>query len=99
MADGWSMGVLQGEANWPGDPMGLALTAAGRSDLRARLAKDVSDLRQQASESARGDYLDFVTDIVFRTAAYGAVGLIAAAEDAQRAVDAAGRTRVQATVQ
>jgi phosphatidylglycerophosphate synthase len=37
--------------------------------------------RATGSESARGDYLDFVTDIVFRTAAYGAVGLIAAAED------------------
>jgi hypothetical protein len=58
------MGVLQGEANWPGDPVGLALTAAGRSDLRARLAKDVSDLRQQASESARGDWRIFTLPVL-----------------------------------
>jgi len=53
------MGVLKGDTNWPGDPMVLALTAAGRADLRARLAKDVGDLRQQAAESAHGDWRIF----------------------------------------
>ena len=58
------MGVLKGDTSWPGDPMGLALTAAGRADLRARLAKDVSDLRQQASESARGDWRIFTLPVL-----------------------------------
>jgi len=58
------MGVLKGDTNWPGDPMGLALTGAGRADLRARLAKDVSDLRQQATESAQGDWRIFTLPVL-----------------------------------
>src|SRR5215470_10349394 len=58
------MGVLKGDASWPGDPVSLALTAAGRADLRARLAKEVSDLRQQASESARGDWRIFTLPVL-----------------------------------
>ena len=58
------MGVLNGDASWPGDPLSLALTAAGRADLRARLAKDVGDLRQQASESARGDWRIFTLPVL-----------------------------------
>ena len=58
------MGVLKGDTTWPGDPMGLALTAAGRSDLRARLAKDVGDLRQQATESAQGDWRIFTLPVL-----------------------------------
>jgi hypothetical protein len=58
------MGVLKGDATWPGDPMGLALTAAGRADLRARLAKDVGDLRQQATESAQGDWRIFTLPVL-----------------------------------
>jgi hypothetical protein len=58
------MGALKGDTSWPGDPMGLALTAAGRADLRQRLAKDVSDLRQQASESARGDWRIFTLPVL-----------------------------------
>lgn len=58
------MGVLQGDTDWPGNPMGLALTAAGRADLRARLAKDVADLRQQAAESAHGDWRIFTLPVL-----------------------------------
>ena len=58
------MGVLNGDTNWPGDPTGLALTGAGRADLRARLAKDVSDLRQQATESAQGDWRIFTLPVL-----------------------------------
>jgi len=58
------MGVLEGETAWPADSTGLALTAAGRADLRARLAKDVADLRQQASESVRGDWRIFTLPVL-----------------------------------
>jgi hypothetical protein len=58
------MGVLKGDSTWPGDPMGLALAGAGRADLRQRLAKDVSDLRRQASESVRGDWRIFTLPVL-----------------------------------
>ncbi len=58
------MGVLKGDAGWPGDPAGSALTAAGRADLRGRLAKDVSDLRAQAAESAHGDWRIFTLPVL-----------------------------------
>jgi hypothetical protein len=58
------MGVLKGDTNWPGDPTSLALTGAGRADLRARLAKDVSDLRQQATGSAQGDWRIFTLPVL-----------------------------------
>jgi hypothetical protein len=44
--------------------MGLALAGAGRADLRQRLAKDVSDLRRQASESVRGDWRIFTLPVL-----------------------------------
>src|SRR5579872_4292057 len=58
------MGVLQGDGNWPGDAMSATLTAAGRADLRTRLAKDLGDLRQQASESAQGDWRIFTLPVL-----------------------------------
>jgi hypothetical protein len=58
------MGVLQGDANWPGDGMGAALTSAGRADLRARLAKDLGDLRQQATQSTQGDWRIFTLPVL-----------------------------------
>jgi hypothetical protein len=50
------MGILRGGAAWPGDQLGSALAGAGRGDLRARLAKDMDDLRAQARESGRGEW-------------------------------------------
>jgi len=58
------MGVLKGDGSWPGDAMGTALTAAGRADLRARLAKDLGDLRSQASQSAQGDWRIFTLPVL-----------------------------------
>ena len=58
------MGVLQGDANWPGDAMGAALTASGRADLRARLAKDLGDLRQQATQTTQGDWRIFTLPVL-----------------------------------
>jgi len=58
------MGVLKGNGMWPGDQVGAALTGAGRADLRARLAKDVSDLRQQSAASANGDWRVFTLPVL-----------------------------------
>jgi hypothetical protein len=58
------MGVLEGDANWPGEAFGVALTAAGRADLRARLAKDLGELRQQATQSAQGDWRIFTLPVL-----------------------------------
>jgi len=58
------MGVLKGDTSWPGDPAGLALTAAGRADLRARLAKDLGDLREQATQSKQGDWRIFTLPVL-----------------------------------
>ncbi len=58
------MGVLNGDSNWPGDPVGAALSAAGRADLRARLAKDLGDLRQQATQSTQGDWRIFTLPVL-----------------------------------
>ncbi|HYC13843.1 MAG TPA: hypothetical protein VEC75_06315, partial [Stellaceae bacterium] len=58
------MGVLRGSTAWPGDQMAAALGAAGRGDLRARLAKDLDDLRTQARESLRGDWRIFTLPLL-----------------------------------
>ena len=58
------MGVLRGSAAWPGDQLAASLGAAGRGDLRARLAKDLDDLRTQARESLRGDWRIFTLPLL-----------------------------------
>jgi len=58
------MGVLTNDSNWPGDAFGTALTAAGRADLRARLAKDLGDLREQATQSTQGDWRIFTLPVL-----------------------------------
>lgn len=58
------MGVLKSDANWPGDAFGSALAAAGRADLRQRLGSDLSDLRQQATQSAQGDWRIFTLPVL-----------------------------------
>jgi hypothetical protein len=58
------MGVLKGNTTWPPDEIGIALTGAGRADLRARLAKDVADLRQQSAASAGADWRVFTLPVL-----------------------------------
>jgi hypothetical protein len=58
------MGVLSGDSNWPGEAFGAALTAAGRADLRARLTKDLGDLRAQAAQSTQGDWRIFTLPVL-----------------------------------
>ena len=58
------MGILRGGAAWPGDQLGAALAGAGRGDLRARLAKDMDDLRAQARESGRGEWRIFTLPVL-----------------------------------
>jgi len=58
------MGVLRGGAAWPGEQLAAALGSIGRGDLRARLAKDIDDLRAQARESSRGDWRIFTLPLL-----------------------------------